>query len=95
MTTVLSVTTPPIVWPKKRAFAASGTIMKAQEWAVHIKQHNIPCRPTCMGPAEGEEQGKKESEARVKRVGGEWGGLLREMGRRGENCTRKEVEVRR
>lgn len=28
MTTVLSVTTPPIVWPKKRASAATGTIIK-------------------------------------------------------------------
>lgn len=49
MTTVLSVTTTPIVWPKKRASAASGTIIKEQEWAVHIKQHNIPRRPTCIG----------------------------------------------
>lgn len=62
MTTVLSVTTPPIVWPKKRAFAATGTIIKEQEWAVHIKQHNIPYRPTCMGPAKGEKQGKTERE---------------------------------
>lgn len=70
MTTVLSVTTPPIVWPKKRAFAASGTIIKEQEWAAHIKQHNIPCRPTCMGPAKGEERGKKERErGRSKRTG--------------------------
>lgn len=95
MTTVLSVTPPPIVWPKKGALAASGTIMKEQEWAVHIKQHNIPCRPTCMGPVEGEERGKKASEAGVKGVGGEWGGLLREMGRRGENCARKEAKARR
>lgn len=49
MTTVLSVTTTPIVWPKKRASVASGTIIKEQEWAVHIKQHNIPRRPTCIG----------------------------------------------
>lgn len=62
MTTVLSVTTPPIVWPKKRAFAASGTIIKEQEWAVHIKQHNKLCRPTCMGTAKTERRGKKEGE---------------------------------
>lgn len=76
MTTVLSVTTPPIVWPKKRAFAASGTIMKEQEWAVHIKQHNIPCGPTCMGPAKGEERARterEEKEAGVKGMGGERG----------------------
>lgn len=72
MTTVLSVTTPPIVWPKKRAFAASGTIIKEQEWAVHIKQHNIPCRPTCMGPAKGGRARKeREKKAGVKGVGGE------------------------
>lgn len=63
MTTVLSVTTPPIVWPKKRAFAASGTIIKEQEWAVHIKQHNIPRRPTCMGPVrKGGGRARKERE---------------------------------
>lgn len=55
MTTVLSVTTPPIVWPKKGASVASGTIIKKQEWAVHIKQHNILRRPTCMGTTKGEE----------------------------------------
>lgn len=86
MTTVLSVTTPPIVWPKKRAFAASGTIMKAQEWAVHIKQHNIPCRPTCMGPAEGEEQGKRER-GKSKKSG-------REVGRVAERNGQKRRKLR-
>lgn len=65
MTTVLSVTTPPIVWPEKRASAASGTIMKEQEWAVHIKQHNGPSRPTCMGTMKGEAK-----ENRLKEKGG-------------------------
>lgn len=103
MTTVLSVTTPPIVWPKKRAFAASRTIMKEQEWAVHIKQHNIPCGPTCMGPAKGEERARterEEKEAGVKGVGGEPGAgrvteREREMGGGDENCGRKEAEARR
>lgn len=62
MTTVLSVTTPPIVWPKKRASAASGTIIKEQEWAVHIKQHNGPRRPTCMGTMKGEEEENRPRE---------------------------------
>lgn len=56
MTTVLSVMTPPIVWPKKRGSVVSGTIIKEQEWAVHIKQHRGRCRPTCMGTAKGEEE---------------------------------------
>lgn len=77
MTTVLSVTTPPIVWPKKRASAASGTIIKKQEWAVHIKQHNGPRRPTCMGMMKGEEEdttgSAKDREAGVKGVGGREG----------------------
>lgn len=96
MTTVLSVTTPPIVWPKKRALAASGTIMKEQEWAVHIKQHNIPCGPTCMGPAKGEERARterEEKEAGVKGVGGERGARRvteRERdGRRGRKLREK------
>lgn len=78
MTTVLSVTTPPIVWPKKRASAATGTIIKEQEWTVHIKQHNGPRGPTCLGTMKGEEEenrpGEKEREAGVKEVGGmrEW-----------------------
>lgn len=62
MTTVLSVTTPPIVWTKKRASAASGTIIKEQEWAVHIKQHNGPSRPTCMGTMKGQEEENRERE---------------------------------
>lgn len=72
MTTMLSVTTPPIVWPKKRASAASEAIIKKQEWALHIKQHNIPCRPTCEEKSRrwergagvgkgGEEKGTKRS----------------------------------
>lgn len=92
MTTVLSVTTPPIVWPKKRAFAASGTIIKEQEWAVHIKQHNKLCGPTCMGTAK---ERKREKGAGVEGVGGERGVLLREMGRGGENCRKKVAEARR
>lgn len=72
MTTVLSVTTPPIVWTKKRASAASGTIIKEQEWAVHIKQHNGPSRPTCMGTMKGARGGKqreREREAGIKKMG--------------------------
>lgn len=64
MTTVLSVTTPPIVWTKKRASAASGTIIKEQEWAVHIKQHNGPSRPTCMGTMKGARGGKQRERER-------------------------------
>lgn len=63
MTTVLSVMTPPIVWPKKRASVTSGTIIKEQEWAVHIKQHSNlhgyeeENRPRGAGPGgEGEER---------------------------------------
>lgn len=67
MTTVLSVTTPPIVWPKKRASAASGTIIKEQEWAVHIKQHDGPQRPTCMGTMKGDEE---ENRPREREQGG-------------------------
>lgn len=63
MTTVLSVTTPPIVWPKKRASVASGTIIKEQEWAVHIKQHSGPCRPTCMGKMKGKGNKNRRREA--------------------------------
>lgn len=76
MTTVLSVTTPPIVWPKKRASAASGTIIKEQEWAVHIKQHNRLCGPTCMATMKGEEEEKQTEGERegggYKRNGREW-----------------------
>lgn len=68
MTTVLSVTTPPIVWPKKRASAASGTIIKEQEWAVHIKQHDGPRRPTCIGYDEGGSRGKQTERERARRV---------------------------
>lgn len=57
MTTMLSVTTPPIVWPKKRASAASEAIIKKQEWSLHIKQHNIACRPTCEGKSRRRERG--------------------------------------
>lgn len=78
MTTVLSVTTPPIVWPKKRASTASGTIIKEQEWAVHIKQHNGPCGPTCMGTMKGEEEeNTKRDRDGCKISGREW---LREKG---------------
>lgn len=59
---MLSVTTPPIVWPKKRASAASEAIIKKQEWALHIKQHNIPCRPTCEGKSRRRERGGQEWE---------------------------------
>lgn len=69
MTTVLSVMTPPIVWPKKRASVASGTIIKEQEWAVHIKQRSGPRRPTCMGTMKGEEEENRPREAGVKGVG--------------------------
>lgn len=100
MTTVLSVTTPPIVWPKKRAFAASGTIIKEQEWAVHIKQHNIPCGPTCMGPAKGgkSEERQRRERGRSKRSGRGAGRVAERDGwrrrkiapekkpRRGDNC---------
>ena len=80
MTTVLSVTTPPIVWPKKRASVATGTIIKEQEWTVHIKQHNGLHRPTCMAAMKGGGWGgggggggkQTEREAGVKRSGREW-----------------------
>ena len=92
MTTVLSVTTPPIVWPKKRASAASGTIIKEQEWAVHIKQHNEPRRPTCMGTMNGGEE--KENRARekggFKRRGREW-----EREKRVDDVKKAQKEVQR
>lgn len=52
MTTVLSVMTAAIVWPKKRASAASGTIIEEREWTVHIKKHNELLGTTCMGTGE-------------------------------------------
>lgn len=88
MTTVLSVTTPPIVWTKKRASAASGTIIKEQEWAVHIKQHNGPSRPTCMGTMKGARGGKqREREAGIKK----WEGV---DGRKGIQKGHKEAIVK-
>lgn len=98
MTTVLSVTTPPIVWPKKRASAASGTIIKEQEWAVHIKQHNGPRRATCMGTTKGEEEenrlrGRESREGRS-RVSKEWEGGREWSRERSERCE-KEAEAQR
>ncbi|CAB1416497.1 unnamed protein product [Pleuronectes platessa] len=70
MTTVLSVTTPPIVWPKKRASVATGTIIKEQEWTVHIKQHNGVHRPTCMAAMKGGRQTEREAGVKT-----EWEGV--------------------